>query len=326
MYDNLTNLGRVIDDKERLILSDSASGICFYTSGEVHMDIAPEIETFDKDSCPYIAVIIDDDYDNVLKIPVYKLLKQHKISENSDFKRKITLIKITEEQFLNISLSNLKFSKEIEKVKKSDKKLHIIGDSISAGYGVLGINNSSEFTTKQEDVLKAYSFLLGKALNMDTYIFAQSGNGIISRWIEPNADTPNTYNLIPNIYPFDDKNAYPQADIIVINLGSNDISYIKDKKDRLANFLSEYEKFIKKIRTKNKNAYIYISYGVIENSLVKPISSMIKNCFKEKEDKIFFVEIDIQREEEGIGAIGHPGINVHKRMADTLYNEIMKHF
>ena len=34
---------------------------------------------------------------------------------------------------------------------------------------------------------------------------------------------------------------------------------------------------------------------------------MVKNCFKTKDDKIFFVEIDTQREDEGIGAIGHPG-------------------
>ncbi len=325
MYDNLTYLGRVAKDKERLILSDSASGICFYTDSEVRIDIEPEIETFDKDSCPYIAVIIDDDYDNALKIPVYKLLKQYKISESCDLKRKITLIKITEEQFLKIYLSNLDASVEVEKVKKSDKKLHIIGDSISAGYGVLGINNSDEFTTSQEDVLKAYSFLLGRALNMDTYIFAQSGNGVISRWIEPNMDVPNRYNLVPDVYPFNGENAYPQADVIVINLGSNDISYIKDNRDRLEKFLSEYEKLIIKIRNKNKNAFIFISYGVIENSLVKPIDLMVKNCFKTKDDKIFFVEIDTQREDEGIGAIGHPGINIQKRMADTLYTEIIRH-
>lgn len=326
MYNNVTSLGRVIRDKERLVLSDSAAGICFYTTGEVYIDIEPEIETFDKDSCPYIAVIVDDDYDNSVKIPVYRFLEQYKISENCDFKRKITLIKVTEEQFSKIYLSNLKSDKDIERVEKKDKKLHIIGDSISAGYGVLGINNSDEFTTSQEDILKSYSFLLGQALNMETYVFAHSGNGIISRWIEPSSDIPNEYNLIPNIYPFDDENKYPQADIIVINLGSNDISYIKDRKDRLERFLAEYEKFIMKIRAENKNALICVSYGVIENTLVKHIESMIKNNFSTDKDKIFFVEIDIQREEEGIGAIGHPGVNVQKRMADTLYNEIIKRF
>ena len=60
---------------------------------------------------------------------------------------KAEVVKLTEEQYGNVWLSNLNFEDEssVKKTETSDKSILFIGDSITAGYGVNGIDGEGDF-------------------------------------------------------------------------------------------------------------------------------------------------------------------------------------
>ena len=124
--------------------------------------------------------------------------------------------------------------------------IEFVGDSITCGYGVDDENYEHHFSTKTEDVTKAYAYKAAEALNADYSMVAISGYGIISGYTE--GDEPIPEQTIPQYYdtlgfsyggfgaskPQDIKWDFTkrQPDIIVINLGTNDSSYIKGYDDR----------------------------------------------------------------------------------------------
>ena len=197
-----------------------------------------------------------------------------------------------------------------------------IGDSITAGYGVDGIDGEGDFTTFEENVLSSSAVLTAKKINAEVYVFASSGNGIISRWIEPEKDEPNEDGLMPVIFPFE-KETFPEADYIFVNLGTNDDSYIKGKAERINRFKEEYTKFIVKLRKLYPKSKLFIAFGVMADELVPDLEDMINTYKKDyKDDNCFFIKLDKQQLSEGIGAAGHPSLNVNKRVSDTLIKAI----
>lgn len=321
--DRVKLLGRTFDKNGRLLLKDSYSGLSFYCKGRVRLTITPEKEA-DKDSCPYVGVVIDDDTEAVRKIAITREIKNVEIAKGDGKQHKIDIVKLTEEQYGNIYFSELCFEDEdsVNKTESYNKSVLFIGDSITAGYGVDGIDGEGDFTTFEENVLNSSAVLTAKKINAEVYVFASSGNGIISRWIEPEKDEPNEDGLMPVIFPFE-KETFPEADYIFVNLGTNDDSYIKGKAERINRFKEEYTKFIVKLRKLYPKSKLFIAFGVMADELVPDLEDMINTYKKDyKDDNCFFIKLDKQQLSEGIGAAGHPSLNVNKRVSDTLIKAI----
>ena len=321
--DRVKQLGRTFDKNGRLLLKDSYSGLSFYCKGRVRLTITPEKEA-DKDSCPYVGVVIDDDTEAVRKIAITREIKNVEIAKGDGKQHKIDIVKLTEEQYGNIYFSGLCFEDEdsVKKTESYNKSVLFIGDSITAGYGVDGIDGEGDFTTFEENVLSSSAILTAKKINAEVYVFASSGNGIISRWIEPEKDEPNEDGLMPVIFPFE-KETFPEADYIFVNLGTNDDSYIKGKAERINRFKEEYTKFIVKLRKLYPKSKLFIAFGVMADELVPDLEDMINTYKKDyKDDNCYFIKLDKQQLSEGIGAAGHPSLNVNKRVSDTLIKAI----
>ena len=321
--DRVKLLGRTFEKGGRLLLKDSYTGLSFYCKGSVRLTITPE-KGADKDSCPYVGVVIDDDTEAVRKIAITHEIKNVEIVKGDGKQHKIDIIKLTEEQYGNIYFSELCFEDEdsVKKTENYNKSVLFIGDSITAGYGVDGIDGEGEFTTFEENVLSSSAILTAKSINAEAYVFASSGNGIISRWIEPEKDEPNEDGLMPVIFPFE-KETFPEADYIFVNLGTNDDSYIKGKAWRINRFKEEYTKFIVKLRKLYPKSKLFIAFGVMADELVPDLEDMINTYKKDyKDDNCYFIKLDKQQLSEGIGAAGHPSLNVNKRVSDTLIKAI----
>lgn len=102
--------------------------------------------------------------------------------------------------------------------------IEFIGDSISAGYGNLGNPQISGPTTYLEysDGTQTYAALTAEKLKADFSVVAISGSGIARG---------TAAQMIPEIYPYTSyrrgEDAYlfsRKADIVVINLGTNDLA------------------------------------------------------------------------------------------------------
>ena len=323
--ENVKLLGRTIIKRDKLYIRDSYSGISFYCKGGVKLTISPDSEA-NKDSCPYVGVVIDDDLAGVTKIAITKKLKDIPVVKNDGNLHKIDVVKLTEEQYGNICLSDLCFEDEasVRRPETADKRILFIGDSITAGYGVNGIDGEGDFTTFEENVLGSAAIFTAKKIGAEAFVFAISGDGIISRWIEPDVDEPDKNGLIPDIFPFEE-DVFPVPDYIVINLGTNDTSYIKGIEERKMLFKNEYKKFIIRLRKLYSEAKLFIAYGVMDTELISVIEELVKEYKKQSGDKnIAFVELEKQKAVEGIGADRHPSIAVNKRVADSIVKAIIE--
>ncbi|OKL62241.1 hypothetical protein UA08_02350 [Talaromyces atroroseus] len=112
------------------------------------------------------------------------------------------------------------------------RKIEIIGDSITVGYGLDGTYPCTN-TAALEDNPKTYAALAADALGADYSIVAWSGKGLVRNTVS--TTPPDTSPLMPELYARyganDADNSYtfpsewtPQA--VVINLGTNDFGYV----------------------------------------------------------------------------------------------------
>jgi lysophospholipase L1-like esterase len=112
----------------------------------------------------------------------------------------------------------------------SDRKIEIIGDSITSGYGIGGTLPCTN-TAALEIISETYSVLTANALHADYSIISWSGIGIIRNYGSGQIDTspimPERYtkygaNDASGSYTFP---ASDTPDAVVINLGTNDFGH-----------------------------------------------------------------------------------------------------
>src|SRR6185437_8007857 len=59
-----------------------------------------------------------------------------------------------------------------------DRRIEVIGDSISAGYGVLGQNSNCHFSPATENETDAYGYVAATQLQAEVHVNAWSGKGV----------------------------------------------------------------------------------------------------------------------------------------------------
>jgi lysophospholipase L1-like esterase len=139
------------------------------------------------------------------------------------------------------------------------KLVEVIGDSISVGYGTLGtLNDSDCFPT--ESHWDAFPSFAARALGAEVSTIGASGRGIYRNYGGDMMDTmPKIYDRILTgsatpPWPFQ-----IQPQVVVINLGTNDIS--NNKGDPGTPFRDAYTGLLQDVRSKNPNAHIICTNG-----------------------------------------------------------------
>ena len=221
----------------------------------------------------------------------------------------------------------------------SDRKIEIIGDSITCGYGVDDEDPMHHFLTATEDVTRAYAYKTAQILGAEYSLFSASGYGMISGYTEgdriPEQTIPQYYESCGFSFgSFADKTR-PQSlewdfsrfvpDIIVINLGTNDDSYCKDDKSRQALYTEEYIRFLNKVRSKNASAYILCTVGIMGQRIFPALQKAVDEYISESGDKrVSAMMFDCQLPEDGLVADYHPTETTHSKAAEKLSEEIKR--
>jgi lysophospholipase L1-like esterase len=128
-------------------------------------------------------------------------------------------------------------------VDTADKDTYIefVGDSITCGWGTIG-EHKGVYT--DQDGTYAYSYLLAKELDADYSMTALSGQGLLCG----NPGVTNGYLYADPLGNGETKYDFARkADIVVINIGTNDYS----KKVGEAEFKAAYLSFLRTVREKN---------------------------------------------------------------------------
>ncbi|KFA62437.1 hypothetical protein S40285_06092 [Stachybotrys chlorohalonatus IBT 40285] len=112
-----------------------------------------------------------------------------------------------------------------------ERKIEVIGDSISVGYGLDGDLPCTDSATLQNNGL-TYGAVAARALDADYSVVAWSGKGLIRNYAQSPPDPEPPMPVVYTRYGALDPNGsftFPSSwvpDAVVINLGTNDFSYL----------------------------------------------------------------------------------------------------
>lgn len=244
----------------------------------------------------------------------------------------IRLVKMSENQYAYASIRKF-FMDEDAKITKTEgkpKRIQFIGDSITCGFGNEG-KAGDGFKTGTENPLKAYAYLTAEKLGAEATLIAWSGIGIISSYVDPDVEVPNTGVLVPVIYPYEDYSlqcrmgwekkefdfASDELDLIVINLGTNDSSYTRNHAERKEAFQNAYGEFLQYLCDRYENVPIVCVAGGMNDLLNEEIAAAA-DAMKAKGEAVYYMQFRPQESEDGEGAVGHPSMIRHEKMATQL--------
>lgn len=320
---NVKHISRTLIRDNTAWLIQSGSGIEFFFKGlDLELTVIGDgSENSEEDLRPRIAILIDDKvkYDLMINEPEKKI----KIIEDGPISSIIKIIKLSEEKYGSFGIKEMKIKSEeslpLTPTENKKFKIEFIGDSITCGYGVEA-GSEDKFSTKTENFMKTYAYLISKELDYDYYTVSYSGYGVVSGSVY-NPDGPELSKLIPPIYSligkikgFNDSWDFDKhkVDLILINLGTNDLIYIAypgvNSEPRYNSFVEKYTEFLGLVRLKNPNTPIICTYGMMGGHelfpyLVKAINIYIKNSGDQ--NVFYFLSPDIDKN-DGFGALEHP--------------------
>ncbi|MDE6780838.1 MAG: hypothetical protein K2J40_05190, partial [Ruminococcus sp.] len=285
---------------------------------------------------PRYAVIVDGEIvlDDIMseKSKTIELFKGEK-SRTAEVK----IIHLSEANNGTVGVSEIKTVSEspvpVVPAKKKDLTIEFIGDSITCAYGVEGQSAYENFTTKTENFMKSYAYLTAEKLGADYSAVSYSGHGIISGY--SNDGKINTDSLVPPYYKnYGNLKDYAKPwdftkkpnDVVVINLGTNDYSYVNaDFDERKQEYADGYEEFLETVRECNPEAYIICTMGIMGGQEMYPLIEQAVKNFSEKtgDKKIMSYESPIQNfTDDGIGSDWHPSAVTQQKNAYILADKI----
>ncbi|KAI8634020.1 SGNH hydrolase-type esterase domain-containing protein [Xylariaceae sp. FL1651] len=143
----------------------------------------------------------------------------------------VTLRKRSETELGTFIIGNVTTDGALAVDMAPTRQIEIIGDSISVGYGLDGTLPCTN-TAALEDNPKTYGALAAQALGADYSVVAWSGKGLVRNIATGSTDTSP---LVPELYTrygandADNSYTFPASwkpNAVVINLGTNDFSYL----------------------------------------------------------------------------------------------------
>lgn len=233
--------------------------------------------------------------------------------------------------------------KAVDKVEQPAKKLLVVGDSFSCGYGnevAIAAEDNPEigFHAKNENNYMAYGAIASRKLNYQYQCVAYSGKGMYRNFDLTEANT------LPDIFPliFPDRQTSQQwgmtkyvPDVIVVKLGTND--FFGETRTPVhavdsSAYVTTYLDFLTQLKeTFPKAQFICVVGGMMSdswpagrNNLTK-IRSYVNTVIQEANSKLQtdqFHFLEFPHHQEVYGEDWHPTVSWHSTYADVLVNKV----
>lgn len=198
------------------------------------------------------------------------------------------------------------------------KRLLVIGDSISAGYGVEGEDQNCRFSQATQNAAKAWPALLANSYAAELQLIAVDGRGVYRNY---NSDAPTMPQLMDRVLPSQGKiwqETYtPQ--LIIVNVGTNDFGMT----DPGAAFDRAYLALLNRLRAENPEATIVAAIGgMLQPDSMAKLKTKIDSAVMKRraagDPKILAVYFDPPVKGRRYGCDWHPGQDAQIYMAQTL--------
>lgn len=200
------------------------------------------------------------------------------------------------------------------------KKLLVIGDSITAGYGVEGNRKECHYAMETSNQQLSYAAIAAKNLDADLHAIAWSGIGAWRSYAEKTPANANILTRYKRTLANDpnsgwDVSAY-NPDAIIINIGTNDYweGSVGDE------YRQEMIKLISRIQLDYSEKPIYLIISPMLYGAARDSQQSVLNSFVSVQIKL----LDLGKIEaaDGYGCDYHPNKITNNRMAKTLENQL----
>ena len=250
----------------------------------------------------------------------------------TDGEHTLEIFKRTESNVFNLQLLGIQLEagkKPLAPPKPSERRIEIIGDSITCGYGNEGKDQNEHFKPDTENNYLSYGPVAARELNADCIQIAWSG-----KKLAPDNTIVQLYDLT---LPADKTSQWnfsswiPQA--VVINLGTNDFGHGNPDEKM---WTGAYTSFIQHIRKNYPQAHIFCSVGSMmsdnypqgQNALTTIkgyINKVIADAAAAGDKNVHFLEFTPQNgPADGLGSDWHPSVKTDQKMGTKLAEALKK--
>ena len=322
--ENVKFLGRFYIKDETIWLVLSGSAIEFYLTGKsAEINIVGDGNGIylSEDQRARYAIYIDDK--QLIDTTMGELEKTIVLFKNSEEKEiKVRVILLSEGSHGAIGVKSININscseKAIKPSKYKDLRIEYIGDSITCAWGIESASEADPFKTTTQNFELTYAFLSAKELDADYSGVCYSGSGVAGGGSQmPKVYTQtNAFTSYNEEWDFD---KFPN-DIVVINLGTNDMAFAAESKHD--DYIQEYTNFLQLIREKNPDAYIICTLGMMGCETLFPLIEKAITLFGDKKVSGFL--LPAQKAEDGIGSQYHPNKVTHAKAGKIVAEKIQE--
>lgn len=201
----------------------------------------------------------------------------------------------------------------------AERRIEIVGDSISTGYGNEGPGPLCTFDARQQNGYLTYGAIAARALGAEHTTIAWSGKTLYEmRQLFPRA-LPEREDSVWDTSRF-------QPQLVVVNLGTNNFANLDPGEKK---FVELYVAMIAKVREAYPSAFVVAALGPMltdnypegRKSLTqarKYMKTAMKKIEANGDRKVAMLEFPEQTVADGLGCGFHPSVKTHKLMAARL--------
>jgi lysophospholipase L1-like esterase len=204
------------------------------------------------------------------------------------------------------------------------RRILVIGDSISAGFGVEGEGPNCEFSYQTQNQGRSYAGLTAKDLGADIQNLSVDGRGLVRNWAD--APVPTLQELYKRRLPSAPAEWPAQAyvpDAVVIHVGTNDFAGNRPGET----FATAYGKLLGDLRTTYPNVYIYALMGPAlsgeeQAASIDAVRNAVATQQATGDARVRFMRFEPAGTTRMWGCQWHPGIESHAAMSTKLEQAI----
>ena len=315
-------VGRTDVSDTGIVPHTTASGIAFYSdcSGNIDLTIKGNKNLFDAQ---YFIVYVDGAVHK--RVELNHLIKNRVVTETLTVcegleagMHRIEILRETEEinaycEFLSIELNGT-----MTPVMQAPMLIEFVGDSITTGYGAYPFSYADPKDPIDHPVRQAgtrsYAYLTANELGMDIQVTCTSGYGAQVGWNGDGVNMQDMYEYTAFHHNRENKWSFARpADIVVINLGTNDNSAGRNKGVRDTTILAGMENLVSIVRAKNPDAKIVWATGMMGVCYRQGLTDMIESLGG-AEAGYYYCELP----KGTSGGAGHPNEAEHEAGAKAL--------
>lgn len=201
----------------------------------------------------------------------------------------------------------------------AERRIELIGDSITAGYGNEGPGAVCTFNPAEQNQYATYGAVAARALNAEHVTIAWSGKTIGEMTDFYEKTLPSRPDSV-----WDFKAWTPQ--LVVMNIGTNNFATYDPGETR---YVRIYTNLFDRIRKAYPQALIVCMLGPMLTDLYPPgkqnltlarkyMKAAMAKIKASGETNFEYVELPVQKHSDGLGCGFHPSVKTHKLMADRL--------